>query len=278
MLLAVALFAVLDALVKALGTEYPVAQVVFCRSVFAFVPLAAAVRFRGGVAELATARPGYHLARGLLGLFSMTAFFLALPRMRLADVIAISFSGPLFIALLAGLLLGERLGPGRWLAVLAGFSGVILIVRPGSSIFDPISLLPLAGALSYSFIMLLVRRLGARESVVATAFLFTVVTAIASGCVAPFVWVAPDAAGWAGLIASGLVGGSANLCLTYAFRSAPVSELAPLEYTALLWGLAIGYVVWGEMPDALAALGSIIVVASALSVIPRTRMRAAAEV
>jgi drug/metabolite transporter (DMT)-like permease len=274
MLFAVALFAGMDALVKTLGNHYPTPQIVFCRSAFAFLPLAMAVRLNGGIVALRTERPGYHVARGLLGLFSMVAFFMALPRMRLADVIAISFSGPLFIAFLAGSVLGERIGAARWVAVFAGFGGVLLIVRPGTSVFDPISLLPLAGALSYSSIMLLVRRLGAREGVVATAFFFTVVTTIASAFVAPLVWVSPDVAGWLMLAGTGLAGGTANLCLTQAFRSTPVSDLAPLEYTSLLWGIALGYTFWGEIPDAVAAFGSAIIVASGLAVLPRSRSRA----
>ena len=274
MLLAVGLFAGMDALVKMLGPHYPTAQIIVCRSAFAFLPLAAAVRLSGGIAALRTKRAGYHIARGLLGLFSMAAFFMALPRMRLADVIAISFSGPLFIVLLAGAVLGERIGAARWLAVFAGFGGVVLVVRPGTSVFDAVSLLPLAGALSYSSIMLLVRRLGARENVVATAFFFTAVTTVTSAIVAPFVWVPPDAFGWLLLTGTGLAGGTANLCLTQAFRSAPVSDLAPLEYTSLLWGLALGYMFWGEIPDTTALVGSAVIVASGLAVVPRSRLRA----
>lgn len=275
-LTAVALFSVLDATVKSLGGRIPLAEVILFRSVFAFIPLSVAVWAAGGPPALATTRPGYHVLRGLLGLVAMATFFGALPYMRLADVVAISFSGPLFIALLAGSVLGESIGRDRWAAIVAGFGGVLLIVRPGTSAFQTVSLLPLVGALAYSFIMLLVRRLGAREGLIATSVYFTAVAAVVSAAVTPLVWTTPTRGEWIRLVLAGLAGGGANLCLTQAFRLGPVGLLAPFEYTSLLWGLALGYAFWGEVPDVPMLVGAAIIVASGLTVLPRTewaRMR-----
>lgn len=270
MLLAVLAFSTLDALVKAAASRFSVVQIVFFRSAFAFVPLLLALWWAGGTSVLRTRHPWYHAARGTLGLVAMACFFTALGRMPLADVVAISFSGPLFIAVLARPVLGERVSPRRWLAILVGFAGVLLIVRPGTAVFSATSLLPLLGALAYSSIMVLVRWAGTRENAVATAVFFTAFTATVSALALPWSWRAPAApAEWALLTAVGIVGGCGNLCLTQAFRAAPVGLLAPLEYTALLWGLLFGYGFWGERPDALMLVGAVTIAASGLAVLPR---------
>jgi drug/metabolite transporter (DMT)-like permease len=270
MLVAVLLFATLDALVKAAAPRFSVVQIVFFRSLFAFLPLMIAIWWTGGPAVLRTRHPLYHAARGTLGLVAMGCFYTALGRMPLADVVAISFSGPLFIALLAGPMLGERVGLGRWLAITVGFAGVLLVLRPGTAVFSATSLLPLLGALAYSSIMVLVRRAGTREHAVATAVFFTLFTTAASATVLPWSWQSPlGLADWSLLIAIGVVGGCGNLCLTQAFRGAPVALLAPLEYTALLWGLLFGYAFWGERPDALMLVGAATIALSGLAVLPR---------
>ena len=153
-----------------------------------------------------------------------------------------------------------------------GAVGVLLIVRPGSTMFTSASLLPLAGALAYSLIMVLVRRMGTREDTVPTAVFFTMFTALASGLVLlglPRFWTMPDLPGFLLLAGTGLAGGGANLCLTQAFRISPVGLLAPFEYTALLWGLLFGYVFWGEVPDGQMLAGAAVVVTSGLAVIER---------
>jgi drug/metabolite transporter (DMT)-like permease len=275
LLVSVLLFSVLDALVKAATVDYSIVQVIFFRSVFAFVPLSVAVWWSGGLHTLRTERPLYHVVRGVFGLVAMGAFFTALSRGALADVVAISFSGPLFIALLARPLLGERLGRRRWTAVLIGFVGVLLIVRPGSTVFSSASLPALIGALSYSFIMVLVRRMGTTESTVTMAVFFTMFTTTASSVALPWFWTMPDMYGFVLLAATGLAGGCANLCLTEAFRIAPVGLLAPFEYTALLWGILFGYVFWGEVPGPQVLAGAAVVVASGLVVVrrPTTMLR-----
>ncbi len=269
LLVAVLLFSILDAIVKAATVDYSIVQVVFFRSVFAFVPLSVAVWYSGGISSLRTQRPVQHIVRGVFGLIAMGAFFTALSRGALADVVAISFSGPLFIALLARPLLGERLSGRRWLAVLIGLGGVLLIVRPGSTVFSSASLPALIGALSYSFIMVLVRRMGSTESTVTMAVFFTLFTMTASTAALPWFWSTPDVSGFALLAAAGLAGGCANLCLTEAFRTAPVGLLAPFEYTALLWGISFGYVFWGEVPDKQMLVGAAVVIASGLVVVER---------
>jgi drug/metabolite transporter (DMT)-like permease len=268
-LAAVLLFSILDALVKAAAASYSIGQIVFFRSAFAFVPLSIAVWWTGGPARIRSGRPMYHAARGILGLVAMGCFFTALRTQPLADVVAISFTGPLFIALLARPLLGERLTPRRWAAVLGGFIGVLLIIRPGTSMFTVPSLLPLVGALAYSTIMMLVRRMGSREGTVATAVFFTTFTMLASAATLPWTYSRPDAAGLFLLVAVGLAGGCANLCLTQAFKMSPVGLLAPFEYTALIWGILFGYAFWGEVPDWQMLVGAMIVVTSGLMVVRR---------
>lgn len=272
-LIAVALFAVMDAIVKWLSVHYPIAQLVFFRSFLAFVPLSILIVRDGGWHSLRTSRPGGHMLRSLIGLASMTLFFWAFAVLPLADAVAISFSGPLFLTLLSIPLLGERVGPRRWLAVLAGFAGVLLIVRPGSGLFGLTALIPVGAALGFALAMICVRRLSITESNTAIVFYFTLTCTAVSGLALPFEWVKPAPEHWLPLIAIGLIGGTAQLFMTQAFRLAPASTVAPFEYTAIVFALLFGVLIWNEIPDAWMLIGTAVVIASGLYILHRELLR-----
>ncbi len=269
MLVSVILFASMDAVVKWLGATYPTMQIVFFRSLFAFIPLSLFI-FRGiGLAALRTQRPFQHAVRSLVGLTAMTSFFYAYSQMPLANAVAIGFAAPMFMTALSVPLLGEKVGPRRWVAVLVGFAGVLVIVRPDAGVFHAAAPVALAGTVFYALAMIFVRRLGRTETSTAIVFYFTLICTLVSGVFMPFVWVAPDAQGWALLVLVGLLGGLAQMAMTNAVRLADIAVVAPFDYTALLWTALLGFLIWSEVPGINVWLGAVIVVASGIYILYR---------
>jgi len=283
MMLSVFLFSSMDAMIKWATRDYPTGQIVFFRNALAFVPVLLFFWRGGSAMTLRTRRLGGHLIRGIVGVASMFFFFLAFGLLPLADTIALGMSGPIFLTALSVPLLGERVGIRRWSAVLMGFAGVLVMVRPGSGVFELKALTALAGAFFYALAMVSIRRLARSEPAGTIVFYFTLfamiagllslpLAAVAPDWIAPWVW--PDASGWMILIAIGLLGGTAQLTLTYAFKLAPVAVIAPFEYGSLLFGVVFGFLIWREVPDRYILLGAALVVASGLYILYReTKLR-----
>lgn len=245
-----------DALAKGLAAHYPVVEIVFFRMLFA-LPLIAAVGIAtGGRRALATRRPLVHLGRGLLATGATFSFVLALALLPLAEATAIAFAAPLFVTLLAIPLLGERPGAPQWLATLAGFGGVLLIVQPGTAAFTLTALVPLATALAYALLMLSARMLGRSETIWATMVYATLVPLAVSAAALPWFWQTPALAHLPYFIGAGVFGGAAMTLITQGFRIGPASIVAPFDYTGLLWATALGWVFWQEIPSAWSALGA----------------------
>ena len=283
MVLSVFLFSSMDAMVKWASRDYPTGQIVFFRNFLAFVPVLLFLWRAGSPMSLRTRRFGGHLVRGIVGVASMFFFFLALGLLPLADAIALGMSGPIFLTALSVPLLRERVGIRRWSAVLAGFVGVLIMVRPGSGVFELKALTAIAGAFFYALAMVSIRRLARAEPAGAIVFYLTLfamaaglltfpLAAITPAWIDPWVW--PDAVGWPVLIGIGLIGGTAQLTLTYAFKLAPVAVIAPFEYGALVFGVGLGFAIWHEVPDRYILLGAAIVIASGLYILYReTKLR-----
>lgn len=272
MVLAVSLFGVMDAVVKWLTAAYPTPQIMFCRSLFAFPPILWIVWRRGGFGQLRTHRIVGHGLRSLYGCVAMFGFFHAYRTLPLADVTAIAFAAPIFIALLSVVILREKVGKHRWAAIFVGFLGMLLIVRPGAGISEG-TLLVVAATALYALAMIQIRLLSAGETAASIAFYFTLFCTIVTGAMMPWLWVAPDGVGWIGLVAVGLFGGLAQLLMTRAYGMAPASVVAPFDYTHLLWSVAIGWYVWGDFPDAYTWAGSAVVIASGLYILYRETVR-----
>jgi drug/metabolite transporter (DMT)-like permease len=276
-LAATACFAVMDSLVKWVAPRVPVMQIVFFRSIFAFVPITLLVLRDGGLASLRTRRLGGHAKRSLCGVVSLAGFIYAFGHMPLADAVGIGFSAPLFITALSVPLLGERVGIRRWSAVLVGFVGVLVMVRPGSGVFDPAAAVALGATMLYALAMIFIRSLGRSESTGAIAFYYTLVCIAIGAAFLPFQWVTPQPADAALLVAIGLIGGCGQLLITSSYRNAPAAVIAPFDYVSMLYVSVIGYVVWGDVPDGPLLIGAVIVVASGLYILRRETRRAAPE-
>lgn len=271
MVLAVFLFTCMDAVVKWVGETYPVGQIVFFRNLFAFLPILYFVGRTGGVAVLRTTRLGGHALRGLVGVAAMACFFGAYTLLPLGDAVAIGMSGPIFMTALSVPLLGEAVGLRRWSAVVVGFLGVLLMTRPGVGSLAPGALLALSGAVFYALAMISIRKLSRTEHPTTIVFYFTVFATLAGAVSLPFgQWITPATLGDLGLlIAIGLLGGFAQFAMTHAFKLAPVAIIAPFDYLALVFAMALGYAIWTELPDVWILSGAAVVVASGLYILHR---------
>lgn len=284
-LIAVGLFGVMDAVVKWLAQGYPVVQIVFFRNLIALLPVLLFIGWPkmepGALVDgLKTARPLGHLWRVALGIAAQFSFFYSYSGLSLADVTAIAFSAPIFMAFLSIWMLGERVGWRRWLAILTGFCGVLVILRPGGNITSGdtthFALVCLFATILYSLAMIQVRKLSRTETSGAIIFWFSFLGALFSGAALPFFWVTPDLSGWALFLALGIIGGVAQIFLTRAYALAPVAVIAPFDYTHMFWSIALGIVIFAQWPDAGMLLGATIVAASGLYILWReTRVRQA---
>lgn len=267
----VACLSVNDALAKALTATYPPLQIFFIRNGIAF-PFALLLALRiGGAEALKSRRPVAHLLRGILWLVATVLFFSGLRYLELAEATALVFIAPIFITALSALLLREAVGWRRWLAVGAGFIGVLIVIRPGGETFQPAALLPLATALVYAFLMIGARWVDPRETVWTLLLYMTGTGLLLSCAIVPFVWVTPDRGDLWLFFAIALFGTAGMTMMTQAFRFAPAAVIAPLDYTALLWATLLGWAIWTELPDAATYLGAGIIIASGVYIILRER-------
>ena len=266
---------VMDALAKWLGASYPIAELVFFRNLFALPPVFFILwRQRGGFATLKPRWRLGHVIRAVLGLGAIFAFFTGLRYLALAEAISIAFAAPLFVTALSVPILGERVGPRRWAAVVVGFLGVLIMTRPGAEAFRPEALYILAAALCYALAMLVTRRLARTDTTPAIMLSGICISLVVSGLVLPFGWRTPLGVDFWLFVLLGLIGGIGMYFMTQAYRYAPAAVIAPFDYTALIWATLIGWLVWQELPGANVWLGAAVVIASGLYIIHReTRAR-----
>lgn len=268
-LAAVTLYATIDGLAKLMMQDMDVMQIIWARFAFS-LPLLPFIVGRRWPELLCVARPGLLIARGLIPIVAGLSVVIALGTMPLADATALMFVSPLMLTALAVPLLKERVGLHRWSAVVIGFIGVLVIVRPGGTM-GWVALLPLLTAFLYALYQIATRVLS-RTTPALVSFTYMVIVGTAGSTLAlPFVWRTPDALGWAMMAASGLLHGLAHYLVTRAFALAPAAILAPFNYAQLIGATAIGYVVFGDLPDRWAIVGALIIVAAGLYVAYRER-------
>jgi drug/metabolite transporter (DMT)-like permease len=259
----------LDASARLLLETYSLPQLVVLRCLFSILLIVAFTASRYGLAALRTRRPGWHVIRSFLMAGSMFAFFHALRHIPLADVIIIAFAAPLIITSLSRPFLGEPVGPWRWTAVVIGFVGVLVVLRPGSGLMHPAAFIALGGSVTYACLSLTARKLRDTESTAAlSVYLFGVPGLIgAVGSVGH--WTAPDLAGWALFAVCGFFGGLGFVFINGAYRQAQAAVIVPFEYTGLIWAAAAGFLIWGEVPGTNTWVGAAIIIASGLFILFR---------
>ena len=271
MCMGVACLSANDAIAKTLTASYSPLQILFLRNVIALPFTIVIAVFMGGVSSLRSHRPLAHLLRGMLWVLATMLFFTSFIYLALADATALIFVAPFFITLISALFLGEEVGWRRWLAVLAGFLGVLVIIRPGGATFQLISLLPVVTAFVYALLMLSARWVDVRESVWTLLVYLTGAGTLLSSLIVPFFWV-PVRFEDVWLFAGIAIFGTAGMTLmTQAFRLAPAVVVAPLDYTGLLWATLFGWLIWRESPDTMTLFGAAIIIASGVFTILREK-------
>jgi drug/metabolite transporter (DMT)-like permease len=265
MLFSILLFSMMDAMVKWLGGNYPTQQIMFFRSLVAMIPVAAIIVSRGGPRVLKTRQPALHLLRSTLGISAMACAFYAFSLMRLADAISILHTAPLIMTVLSIFLLREKVGLHRWSAIIAGFLGMLIVIKPGQSMLESGSLFMLIAALLIGCNSIIIRYLSAKDDPVCITFYFTLTGIVTSSiAIALFGWVMPTAGDWVFLIAVGLFGGVAQYLMTVSYRHSEIAVVAPLKFLSIVMGGLIAYFVWAEIPDMQSLVGIFIIVGAGL--------------
>ena len=267
-LLSTAAAAVMNALIKLVANRYPAVEIACSRQFFALVPITVLIFANGGWPVLKTAKLTGHLLRGTIGNISLACLVFAYKFLPLADVVSYNFTMPLFLTALSVPLLGEKVGIHRWLAVLAGFGGMLIIMHPGHALSLG-AVLAITSAFLGAGAMITVRHLSRTEHPLAIVFYFTILGAIFTGGLSVFNFVMPNRHDAILLVSIGLVGGIVQYSLTLAYRYAQPTAIAPYNYLALIWALGLQYFIWGTLPTAATIVGAAIIIASGLYIIYR---------
>ncbi|MGE0736238.1 MAG: DMT family transporter [Alphaproteobacteria bacterium] len=273
---AMVFLAVSEALIKKLTQTVPFPVAGWGRFLFHFLSTVPFFLMAGRWRLIRTRRPVLHTIRAVAIFAGTFMFFAAVTTMPLAEATSIVFAAPLFVTALSALFLGERLGPFHWMAVAAGFVGVVIIIRPGPGFADWIALLPLATALCYATFQIFTRVLSYTEHYLTVFFFTGFGTLVLMSFVVPFYWVSPTWSDWGWMAVSGLFGSVGQFLLTRAFHKAEASVISPFMYTQIIWTIGLGMLLFGNFPDLVTFIGMAIIVASGIFIWHRNRRRLAA--
>lgn len=277
MVISTVAFAGVNAIVKWEVAKYPVGEVAFYRSLFAFCAVGAMVLPRRGIAVLRTNRLRAHLMRGVSQFASMTCIFMAFRLMPLGSAVAVSFAAPLFTTLLSIVVLKERVGIHRWSALAIGFVGVVVIAHPGAGAIQPGALFALANAVLISSVAIAIRRMSTTESPETMTLYQMAIITLCTLTLLPFGFARP---GWHDavmLVFAGAGNGIAQMWWTRSLSLAPPSAVVPFNYLSLVWAMMLGFAVWGDVPGPDLIAGAAIVVGSGLYILWRETLRRAAR-
>ncbi|MCC7484665.1 MAG: DMT family transporter [Burkholderiales bacterium] len=271
----IALLTLNDAVSKHLVHSFPVGQVVCIRQAATLIVIVPYVMFVTGWGALRVVSPAGQLVRGLLFVAGAALMVWGLSVLPLATVITLLFVAPFFIAVFSAPMLAERVTADRWIAIGAGFAGVLIVMRPGGTGFAWTLLIPVACALTNALRDLLTRRLARTETSISILFWSTIIVAAAGATTAPFGWRPVDTTAAAWFVAVGVLNAGAHFLMIEAYRLAPAAVVAPVRYIGLVWAILLGYLAWGELPDAWVYAGAAVIVASGIGMV-RAESRASA--
>ena len=277
MLAAVTTFSVMDVLLKTLSEDYPAMQVTFLRGAASLPLLLGANAVFGRWRDLVAKRWHLHVMRGFLSVALLWCFVYAVSQLSLANAYSIFMSAPLLITALSVLMLGERVGWRQWLAIFVGLAGVIIVLKPtGGGLVTIGGLAALASAAGYALNAITIRILTRTDSSAATVFWSLFFMTIISGIAASVHWVPVQWAHWYLIAGLGISGALGQYFITEAFRLAPPPVVAPLEYTALAWGMLFDWLLWTTAPGLRMLTGAFVIVASGIYIVHRERFASAA--
>jgi drug/metabolite transporter (DMT)-like permease len=268
MFLSICAFSLMDVIVK-WSVEYPIGQVLFFRGFFGIAFYFFIIPKNRLHNFYVTKRPGLHFLRCISGLIALVAIFIALRKLPLATVVSISFAAPIFTTIFSIFLLSEKVGIFRWLAVIVGFVGIIIITEPGISQLNIYYIFPIIFCLGLSYVAITIRQLSSTEPVWLISFYFSLSITLLSFLTIPQGWIMPSIDHFMILSLIGIFGGVANLWLSQSYKYSEVSLVTPLKYLALVFAIIFGYFIWGEIPTFKTLLGAFLVIISTLIIFRR---------
>ena len=270
MCFAVLSFAAMNTFTKELRPELPVIVIIWGR--YFFHLLLIFIMFPKRIPTLLDCSDKLlQIVRSVLVLLATACMFFALGYMPLADAVAITFVAPLLIVALSAVLLKEVVGPRRWGAVIVGFIGVMVIIRPGAGTFQIAALLPLTAALFYAIFQIITRIISHRSDPLNMLFYTAVTGAVVMTAIVPFSWQTPSYDQWLMLVAIGLLGGLGHYALIRAYERSETSLVAPFAYTEIIWATLLGFMVFGDFPDIYTFFGTVIIITSGVYILQRER-------
>jgi drug/metabolite transporter (DMT)-like permease len=269
MLLSVFMFSFGDALGKFLVGTYAVGQLLWLRACAALIVLAPSI-WRHRAEFIRMERPWLQLGRVILSTLEVAAFFLATVYLPLADVVTYYLACPIFVTALSAIVLREQVGWRRWTAILIGFAGVLIALRPSAQTISWPAMIALGGSLSFSILMLITRSLRATPDIVMATSQF-VGTFLLGAAMSPFGWVTPSAASLVMFAVAGVISISALLCVNRSLKLAPASVVVPYQYSMIVWAVMFGFIVFGDVPSPATILGAAIIIGAGLYIFLRER-------
>ena len=268
MFLSICGFSLMDIIVK-WSVDYPIGQILFFRGFFGIIFYFFIIPKNRLHNFYLTKRPGLHLLRSISGLIAIVAIFIALRELPLATVVSISFAAPIFTTIFSIFLLNERVGIYRWLAVIVGFVGILIITEPGISELNIYYIFPIIFCLGLSYVAITLRQLSTTEPVWLISQFFSFAITLLSLLTIPFGWVMPSINHFLILSLIGIFGGVSNLWLSQSYKYSEVSLVTPLKYLALVFAIIFGYFIWGEIPTIKTLAGAFLVIISTLIIFRR---------
>ena len=261
-------FSVMDIIVK-WSEHYPLGQVLFFRGFFGIVFYFFIIPRERLSNFYYTKRAGLHFLRCFSGLIALVAIFIALRSLPLATVVSISFAAPIFTTIFSIFLLSEKVGIYRWLAVIVGFVGILIITEPGITSLNIYYIFPIIFCIGLSYVAITIRKLSTSEPVWLISLFFSISITLLSLLSIPFGWVMPTIKDFLILAMIGIFGGVANLWLSQSYKYSEVSLVTPLKYLALVFAIIFGYLIWDEVPTIKSLFGAVLVIFSTLIIFRR---------
>ena len=268
MFISICAFSIMDLIVK-WSENYPIGEVLFFRGFCGMVPIFFLIPKERYFNFYKTNRPFLHFKRCVSGLVAIVAIFIALRNLPLATVVSITFAAPIFTTIMSIFFLSEKVGLYRWLAVLVGFVGILIISEPGFSSLNFYYIYPIIFCLGLSYVAIAIKQLSSTEPVWLIGFYFSFSIMIMSFFTLPQGWIMPNLKDLFLLCMVGILGGLANLWLTQSYKFAEVSLVTPLKYLALLFAIFFGYIFWDETPTIKTLLGAALVIISSIIIFRR---------
>ena len=268
MFMSICAFSVMDIIVK-WSEHYPLGQVLFFRGFFGIVFYFFIIPRERLSNFYYTKRAGLHFLRCFSGLIALVAIFIALRSLPLATVVSISFAAPIFTTILSIFLLSEKVGIYRWLAVIVGFVGILIITEPGITSLNIYYIFPIIFCIGLSYVAITIRKLSTSEPVWLISLFFSISITLLSLLSIPFGWVMPTSKDFLILAMIGIFGGVANLWLSQSYKYSEVSLVTPLKYLALVFAIIFGYLIWDEVPTIKSLFGAALVIFSTLIIFRR---------